>query len=392
MTLVDKALTRLRTVLNEHVERGALPGAVALVAHGDAVHVEAVGTLAFGSPVPMRPDSVFRIASLTKPIAAVAAMMLVEDGVLQLDGAIDDLLPELARRRVLRRIDGDLQDTVPAQRSITVEDLLTFRLGFGFGMELLPFGESPVQRAEAELQLRTLGPPWPPSPHSPDEWIHHFGTLPLMYQPGERWLYNTGAQVLGVLIERAAGAGLEEFLAERLFGPLGMVDTGFSFRAEQRNRLTTAYNGDLSVLDAPEDSYWSTPPAMPNASGWLVSTLEDFWVFVRLLLSGGGELLPAATIAAMTANHITATQRAAAAPFLDAAHGWGYGMAAPVPGEAVAVGPAGFGWDGGTGTMWRTDPAIGLTGILFTQRAMDSPEPPEVFMDFWACARQTVGA
>jgi CubicO group peptidase (beta-lactamase class C family) len=195
-----------------------------------------------------------------------------------------------------------------------------------------------------------------------------------------------------VLVERAAGMPLEGFLAERIFRPLGMVDTGFSFRADQQSRLTTAYNADLSVLDGVDAaSYWSEPPAMPDASSWLVSTVEDFWAFVRMLVSGGGGLLSAATVAAMTTNYITAEQRAVAAPFLDAAHGWGYGMAAPVPGEAVTDVPSGFGWDGGTGTTWRTDPSSGLTGILFTQRSMESPVAPKLYEDFWTCARGAIG-
>ncbi|MGH8918827.1 MAG: serine hydrolase domain-containing protein, partial [Actinomycetes bacterium] len=319
------------------------------------------------------------------------AMMLIDDGVLRLDAAIDALLPELADRRVLRHIDGDLDDTVPASRPITVEDLLTFRLGFGFGMELLPFGESPVQVAEIELQLKTIGPPWPPTPHSPDEWIRRLGTLPLMYQPGERWLYNTGAQVLGVLIGRAAGKPLEAFLAERIFEPLGMGDTGFSFRADQRDRLTTAYHADRSVLDGPDGSYWSTPPALPDASGWLVSTLDDFWAFARMLASGGGGLLAPATVVAMTTNHVSEVQRVGAGPFLDADHGWGYGMAAPASADGAPDEPWGFGWEGGTGTTWRTDPVTGLTGILFTQLSMESPVAPTLYTDFWTCAREAIG-
>jgi CubicO group peptidase (beta-lactamase class C family) len=386
----------LRDEMTRHVERGQMPGLIALVAGGRAVQVEVVGTKAFDDAAPLGRDAIFRIASLTKPVAAAAAMVLLDRGTLRLDDPVDDLLQELAERRVLRSLDADLDDTVPARRAITVEDLLTFRMGFGVVMA--PPGTYPIQAAEAELNLATLGPPWPPRPHSPDEWIRLLGTLPLMHQPGDRWMYNTGAQVLGVLLERASGQPLEVLLRECLFEPLGMRDTGFSVRPDQRARLTTAYapdpeSGALSVLDGVEDSYWNAPPAMPDAAGWLVSTIDDFWAFVQMLLARGeyrGErIIAAATIDAMTTDRLTAEQRADASLFLDGS-GWGLGMLVPA-GGAEGI-PGGFGWDGGTGTTWRSDVRRDVTGILFTQRAMTSPQPPEVFADFWRCAYQTVGA
>lgn len=291
----EKGLARMHDVMSGHVERGALPGLIALVAHQGRVHVEVIGTMAFAAREPMRRDAIFRIASLTKPIAAVAAMILVEDGSLQLDAPIDPWLPELGNRRVLRSLDADLDDTVPANRPITLEDLLSFRLGFGTVMA--PPNTYPIQAAEAELQLRTLGPPWPPTPHTPDEWIRRFGSLPLMHQPGERWLYNTGAQVLGVLLERAAGKPLESLLRDRIFEPLGMRDTGFSVSCNQRDRLTTAYatdpeSGTWHVLDGVADSYWSSPPAFPSAAGWLVSTIDDYWAFVQMMTGRGAYQRP----------------------------------------------------------------------------------------------------
>jgi CubicO group peptidase (beta-lactamase class C family) len=307
--------------------------------------------------------------------------------VLQLDGAVDDFLPELANRRVLRSIDAALDDTVPAIRSITVEDLLTFRLGFG---NIMSEGMAPIQVAEVELDLKTLGPPWPPSAHTPDEWIKHFGTLPLMHQPGEAWMYNTGSQVLGVLIERAAGKPLEAFLRERIFEPLGMVDTGFSVPPEKRDRFTTAYSpnpfGGLDVLDAPDEgSWWANPPAMPNASGWLVSTIDDYWSFVQMILNRGGlrgeRVLSEASVDLMTTNQLGRDQREASALFLGG-HGWGYCMVTSVAGDAPTV-PDGFGWDGGTGTTWRSDVDRDITCILLTQRAMTDPTPPATFTDFF---------
>jgi CubicO group peptidase (beta-lactamase class C family) len=385
-----QGLDQFDAALAARVDAGELPGLVALLARGDEVHTASVGTIAFTDATPMAPDTVMRIASLTKPVAAAAAMLLVDQGRLRLDEPVDRLLPELAGRRVLRRIDAELDETVPADRPITVEDLLTFRLGFGSMM--LPPGSTPVQRAEEELQLMTLGPPWPPPPFGPDEWIARFATLPLIAQPGERWLYNTGAQVLGVLIERAAGIPLEQFLAAGLFEPLGMADTSFSWPPHARGRLATAYapdGGGKAVLFDGPDGYWARPPVFPNAAGWLVSTVEDYWAFARLLNDGGvhrgRRVLSAASVAAMTTDHLSAAQRRDAELFIDGS-GWGYCMAAP-PADGAGERIAGYGWEGGSGTTWRTDPATGLTGILFTQLQVVSPEPSAVYVDFWAAAR-----
>src|SRR4051794_5395105 len=209
-----------------------MPGLVALVARGDAVHVEVIGTPAFPDHAPLAGDGIFRIASLTKPVTAATVMTLVEEGLVRLDQPVDDVLPELANRRVLRAIDAELDDTVPAHRSITVEDLLTFCMGFGSVMA--PPGTYPIQRAEADAGLQSIGgPPWPPVAHDPDSWIRALGSLPLMYQPGERWCYNSSAQVLGVLIARVAGTDLGAVMHERIFEPLGMTDTGFFVPADQ---------------------------------------------------------------------------------------------------------------------------------------------------------------
>ncbi len=314
----DAWVAELHHVLSEHVERGDLPGLIALVAHGGSTHVEVIGTRAFGDPDPLPRDAIFRIASLSKPISAVAAMTLVDDGTLALDDPVDDLLPELAARRVLRRIDADLDDTVPATRPITVEDLLTFRLGFG--NDMTPPGTYPIQLAEEQLQLATLGPPWPPPPFGPDEWIARLGTLPLMHQPGEAWLYNTGSQVLGVLLQRATGLPLEALLRERLFEPLDMPDTAFSFTPAQRDRMTTAYvpdpdTGAPVLHDGIDDSWWGRPPASPDAAGGLLSTIDDLWAFVQLFLDGGvhrgRRIISEASLALMTTDHLTPAQRAA---------------------------------------------------------------------------------
>jgi CubicO group peptidase (beta-lactamase class C family) len=396
--LSDAGLARLHDVMAGHVEGGAMPGLTYLLARGDDVHVEAIGTKTFGDSDPMPRDAIFRIASLSKPITSAAAMILVDDGTIALDAAVDDLLPELADRQVLRSLESELDDTVPAHRAITVDDLHTCRMGFGVVMAWP--GTYPIQRADSERALMTMGPPWPPTPHTPDEWMQQLGRLPLIHQPGESWLYNTGIQVLGVLIERAAGMPLADFMSKRIFAPLGMSDTGFNIGASQRDRMTTAYtpdpnSGELSVLDG-VDGYWSAPPTFPNAAGWLVSTLDDYWAFAQLILnrgeSKGSRILSEQSVELMTTNQLTDDQRASASMFLGQDAGWGFGMATPLAGRQASGVPRGFGWNGGTGTTWRSDPDTGLTGILFTQRAMASPETPREFVDFWDLAYASLDA
>ncbi len=390
--LSASGLARLHDSMAAHVAAGRLPGLVTLAARGDDVHIDTVGTPSFVDDAPLARDAIFRIASLTKPITAVATMSLVEEGLLRLEDPIDELVPELADRRVLRAIDAELDDTVPAHRPITLEDLLSYR--FGFGSVMAPAGSFPIQRAEAELGLRSIGgPPWPPVTHDVDGWIAALGSLPLMCQPGEQWLYNSSAQVLGVLLARACARDLNAVLRERIFEPLGMVDTGFTVRTEQLSRLTTAYRpdpetGELSVLDDVVDSWWSTSPSFPDASGWLVSTIDDYWSFVSRVFVGDGRqrdrILSPATVALMTTDRLTPSQRHAAAMFLGEHGGWGLGLRVPATGSSDQPLPWGIGWDGGTGTTWRSNLQSGVTGILFTQRSATSPAPPPVVEDFWA--------
>ena len=397
--LVRAGIARLHDLMAAHVDEGQVPGLVALVARGDVVHVEVLGTPSLSDPTPLARDAIFRIASLTKPITAVTALTLVEDGTLRLEDPIDELVPELANRRVLRAIDAELDDTVPAHRAITVDDLLTFRLGFG--TVLAPPDEYPIQRAETELGLRSIGgPPWPPGPLDVDGWIKALGTLPLMYQPGERWLYNTGAQVLGVVIARATRRDLGAVMRERVFDPLGMADTGFFVPSDRIDRLTTFYapdpdTGALALLDAPPASWWSGPPRLPDASGWLVSSIDDYWAFASMLASGGtrdgARILSADSVAHMTAEHVTPGQRVGSEVFFPPHASWGLGMEVPARGFEAEALPCGYGWDGGSGTAWRTNAHHGVTGILLTQRAMTSPEPPRVYQDFWAGVNAAAG-
>ncbi|MGH3217395.1 MAG: serine hydrolase domain-containing protein, partial [Streptosporangiaceae bacterium] len=269
-------LGRVRDVLARHVELGSAPGAVALLARGGETVVEAVGAYSR--------DTIFRIASMSKPVTAAAAMILVEECTLRLDDPVDELLPELAGRRVLMRVDGPLEYTVPARRAVTVRDLLTFTFGMG-----LAFGE-PTPISEA-LDGLAQGMPRPTLPPPPEEWMRRIGELPLMYQPGERWLYNTGSDVLGVLIARASGRSFPDFLAERIFGPLGMTDTGFCVRPSELGRLpaelmTDFATGQTVIFDEP-NGQWSLPPAFPSGAGGLAATVDDFAAFAAMLRFGG---------------------------------------------------------------------------------------------------------
>jgi CubicO group peptidase (beta-lactamase class C family) len=262
-------LSRMHEVMDGHVERGYVPGLVTLIDRRGEVHVDAIGALAFDGDAPMRRDTIFRIASLTKPITAAAAMILVEECKLRLDDPVDEWLPELADRRVLRSIDSPLDDTVPAQRSITLRDLLTFRLGLG---AVMVFPERhPIQKAMAEAGIAP-GPFLPT--HAPDDLMRRYGSLPLLHPPGERWLYDTGSHILGVLIAHASGKTLGAFLGERIFEPLSMKDTGFSVPAAKLDRLATCYwtadgTGGLVVFDeARGGRFASLPRSNPARAGW----------------------------------------------------------------------------------------------------------------------------
>jgi CubicO group peptidase (beta-lactamase class C family) len=323
--------------------------------------------MAIGGP-PMRPDTVFRIASITKPVTAAVVLSLADEGALGLDEPVDRLLPELADRRVLRRPDGPLTDTIRAERAVTARDLLTFTWGFGMQGAMFMAAEPwPIVTAAAERELASFGPAQPATTPEPDTWMARLGELPLLAQPGERWLYSAGSQVLGVLAARAAGAPFEDVMRERVLAPLGMHDT--AFYAKDTSRLATAYEGP-AVRDEP-DGQWSRPPRFPDGAGGLVSTAADLVAFGRMLLRGGGAVLKAQTVAEMTRDQLTPAQRARVWPgfsFLGD-RGWGYGM---------SITEWGYTWEGGSGTAWSNVPALDTTVVVLTQRATDETGMPAV--------------
>jgi CubicO group peptidase (beta-lactamase class C family) len=378
-------MTDLYGVLAEYVSDGSVPGAVGLVARGDQIEVAVVGS-AVVDGAPMARDSIFRLASITKPITAVAVMMLVEDGRIALHDPVDEWLPELAQPNVVRTPSSAVDDVVPASRPITVFDLLTSRAGYGFPSDFtLPAAQRlfPVQKDGREPQRFPL----------PDEWMAELSEVPLLYQPGDAWLYDTCSVLQGVLITRVSGQSLPEFLAARVFQPLGMVDTGFHVPADKRERLTSYYKagrtGSLELADG-ADGQWSRPPAFPLGNGGLAGTADDWLAFGRMLLAGGTavdgrRLLSADSVQLMINNHTTREQRLIGELFLEG-QGWGFGgsvdIAASNPWNVLGR----YGWVGGTGTSGHITPSTGTIAVLLTQVGADRPTAPEWMRAFWRYA------
>lgn len=401
--LSGAGLRKLRDVLERHVGSGRIPGLVALVGRGEETHVEAIGTMRHDGGPPMRRDTIFRMASTTKPVAVSAVMVLIDECRLRLDDPVDPWLPELAARRVLKRPDGPLEDTVPARRPVTVRDLLTST--FGLGVDMTATG-SPMMAALFERGV--YGTDWILPEPEPDEWMRRLGTLPLMYQPGERWQYNISSDVLGVLAARVSGRPFEEFLRERVLDPLGMKDTAFHVPADKIDRLPPLYapdprTGRFTVEDPAEGGHHSRPPAFASGGGGLDSTADDYHAYFRMLLDhgmhGNQRILSRPAVELMTTNRLMPEQQAAlqawARSVVHLSHGtgqhggWGFGMTVRTyRGDYAPVGQ--FGWDGGAGTTVYADPHHRLVGILLTQTGMSTPDSARVIHDFWTTLYQAV--
>jgi CubicO group peptidase (beta-lactamase class C family) len=376
--------------MNAYVERGDMPGLVMLLGHQGETWIESLGVRDLESGAPMTADTIFRIASMTKPVTAVASLMLVEDGTLGLDDPVDEWLPELANRKVVCSTTGPLDDTVPATRPITLRHLLAF--SFGLGALMLDEGQSPLQDAMYE---RNVGPGPFPSPNDPDTFMRLLGELPLAHQPGDGWLYHTGADVAGVLVARASGMSLERFFQERIFGPLGMVDTAYHVPEDKLSRLATAYNeGDnaLKVMDPARGGIWSRPPAFLSGGGGLVSTASDYNTFARMLLDMGrgpeGPLLRPESVAEMTRDQITPRIKDDY-PFIPNfwdRTGWGLGVQVLTARDQFGRSPGSYLWSGGYNTHWCNDPAQGVTGMLLCQVLMGGPAASGMVDEFWTQA------
>lgn len=371
------ALAQIGPALKGIVDQGALAGVVTLIwRRGEVVQVDAVGQRDIAGGKPMQRDTLFRIASMTKPITTLAALMLVEEGKLKLDDPVTKWLPELKDMLVLEAADGPLDATVPAQRDITVEDLMTHRAGLAYGFTSM----GPIAHAHEEKLGSALA-----NPHTPDEWLRRLGELPLSYQPGERFHYSHATDVLGFLVARIEGKPLGEVLKDRIFAPLGMNDTGFWTPPEKRDRLAKLYQAGEGPL---KDVSWSDPPAPPafeGGGGGLVSTADDYLKFARLML-GRGEvdgvrLVKPETVDLMTGNRLTDEQRGHAflgMPFW-LSQGFGLGASMIMDEEKHqwmgAGGKGSFGWPGAFGTWWQADPVNDVILIYLIQDSM--PLGPE---------------
>ncbi|MFI8227712.1 serine hydrolase domain-containing protein [Streptomyces sp. NPDC085900] len=375
--------TELKAVLRRHVEDGTVPGAVALVARGEDVEVVTVGSVDTDGTAPMARDSIFRIASITKPITAAAVLMLVEEGVVALESPVEEWLPELSKPTVVRTPSSPVDDVVPAARPITVEDLLSSRTGWGFPSDF----SLPAVQSLFTVQKDGRAPQdWPDA----DTWLGLLARVPMLHQPGEAWLYGTSSDLQGILVERASGRTLPDFLGERVFAPLGMTDTAFDVPPSKRHRFTSAYvpapDGSPRLSDTP-DGRFSSAPRFRSGGGGLVSTADDWLAFARLLVNGGTtpdgqRLLTSTSVSRMTTNHLTAEQRDRATLFLEG-QGWGYGGQVDVtPSDPWNV-PGRYGWVGGTGTTAHIVPPAGTVSILLTQAGMANPTPTPVMRDFW---------
>ena len=349
-------MTTLQDFLRTAAADEDVPGAAALVARGDALETAAVGELGT--------DSIARAASITKPITAAAVMLLVEDRRVALDDPIARWLPELASPVVVRTPESPLDDVVPASRAITVEDLLTFRAGWGF-----PSDFSLPAVGELFQKLPVFG-----VRETPDEWLVTLSRVPMLRQPGEAWLYNTCSDIQGVLVARVAGQLLPDFLAERIFEPLGMADTGFSVPAAKLDRMPPRHGIEEMPID---ERVWTEPPVFPSGAGGLVTTLTDWHRFGRMLLSDGGGLVSPESVRLMTTDHLTREQRDASTLFLEGA-GWGFGGSVRSDGR--------YGWVGGTGTTAHIVPATGSVGVLLTQVQMTGPSSTPFMRRFWEYA------
>lgn len=372
-----RMMAALRELLQRRVDDGSIPGAVALLG-GDEAEAFAVGAVAVGG-APLPADAIMRIQSMTKPITALAALRLVDGGRIGLDQSVVEWLPELADRRVLVSPTADLADTVPAERPITVRHLLTNGSGYGTAMV-----KSPLQQAMADNGTDAGADP---VAFGADEWLARLAELPLAFQPGQGWRYHHSFGVLGILIARVTGRSLAEHLAEDLFGPLGMVDTGLWVPQDKLDRLPSAYrHGDDGLVETEPagGGFYAGPPPFEVSHGELVSTASDYHRFLRMLTAGGRvggqSLISSDRVRQLTSDQVPAANKTADSffPGFWQGMGWGFGVGVQTEGHRRGR----YGWSGGQGTDFYVDPD-GTVGILLTQVEMGDWIWP-MLEEFWA--------
>ena len=366
-----EGLSAIGPMLQGVVDAGDLSGAVTLVwRKGSDVQFNAVGKRDIEAGKPMTRDTLFRIASMTKPITAVAAMMLVEEGKIALTDPITKWLPEFADMKVLKDPAGPLSDTYPSPRAITVEDLMTHRSGLAYGFT----STGAIGKAHEDALGAVLD-----SPHKEDEWLKRIASLPLTYPPGKQLHYSHSTEVLGFLVGRASGKGYRAFIMERIFKPLGMNDTDFYVPKDKRDRAAVVYqqNAKTAALEPVPFPQYDSPPDYCAGGGGLISTLDDYLRFARMLLAGGEldgtRILKRESVMDMRTNRLTDEQRAI--PFLGmplwAGQGFGLGLSVisePDKHEWMGAGSKGsFGWPGAFGTWWQADPEKDMILIFLIQ-------------------------
>ncbi len=376
---ITAGLAQVAPALQAAVDAGDLSGVVSLIwRKGEVVQVNTIGKRDIAGDVPMTRDTLFRIASMTKPVTSIAALMLLEEGKLRLEDPITRWLPEFAGMQVLKDAAGPIEDTYPAAREITVEDLLTHRAGLAYAFSSV----GPIAHAHEDR----LGPPLG-TPLTPDGWLKALGSLPLSYPPGERFHYSHATEVLGFLVARIEGKPLGQVLKDRIFGPLGMVDTDFWAPPERAGRLAKLYrmNPDTDQLEDVSFPRETHQPVFEAGGGGLISTADDYLKFARMLL-GKGEvdgvrLVKPETVEMMAGNRLSDAQRAV--PFMGMpfwiSQGFGLGVSVIMDATAHAWMGAGsvgaFGWPGAFGTWWQADPAQDMVAIYLIQDSM--PLGPE---------------
>jgi CubicO group peptidase (beta-lactamase class C family) len=378
-----EGLKAVTAAMQDAVDKGDAIGVVTLLyRHGAIAQVNAVGFQDQAAKTPMQRDTIFRIASMTKPIVSVAVQLLIEDGKLTLTTPVDKFLPELANPKLLKSPGDPLDSAGPSPRGITVQDLLTHRSGIVTPDTAPGPLVDAIKQADAD---RAMGY---------DTWIKRVGALPLAYEPGTRFNYGNSFDVLGILVARVSGMTLPEFLEARIFKPLGMKDTGFVVPANKMARFATNYGLDpatkqRTVADQPgENSRWAKMPGFPSGAGGLVSTVNDYLQFARMLLgqgrAGDVRLLSHESVALMTANRLPPEQRKVPFSGFDFWAGQGFGLGVSVVDDAAkqALSPFGyasngsFGWPGAYGTWWQADPKEDMIQIFMIQQPAADPRSP----------------